>query len=298
MRFLKRITSEQSHWILLAPYLLLFVTFIIVPIVIAVVLSFTDFNTVQFPRFTGLKNYVVLLTQDSVFMQKVLPNTIKYALIVGPGGYILSFILAWILAQLTKGPRTILAIILYSPSLTGSVTMAALWGVIFSGDQMGYLNSILLQLKVIGEPVQWLQSPEYLMTIMIIVSLWNSMGLGFLAMLAGILNGNEELYEAAYLDGIRNRLQEIIYVTIPSMKPQMLFGAVMAIVNTFTIGNIGVDLSGTNPTPQYAGQLIVNHIDDYGFLRYEMGYASAISVALLIMIWGMSRVSWKLFSDD
>lgn len=298
MKFLKRITSEQSHWILLAPYLVSFSVFIIIPIVIAIVLSFTYFNTVQFPSFIGFKNYIVLLTQDPVFMQKVLPNTIKYALIVGPGGYILSFLLAWLLAQLTKVPRTIIAIILYSPSLTGGITMATLWSVIFSGDQMGYLNSILLRLKLISEPVQWLQSPDYLMTIMIIISLWGSMGVGFLAMLAGILNGNEELYEAAYIDGVRNRVQEIIYVTIPSMKPQMLFGAVMAIVNTFNTGYIGVSLSGSNPTPQYAGQLIVNHIEDYGFIRYEMGYASAISVALLLMIWGMSKLSWKLFNED
>lgn len=293
-----RLLNKHSKAVLLAPYVVLFMIFIVIPVFLAITLSFTDFNTIRFPAFSGLKNYINLLTQDAVFMQKVLPNTVKYALIVGVGGFLLSFIVAWMLAQLTKVPRSILAIILYSPSMTVGTTITAVWNTIFSGDQRGYLNSILMEMGVIIEPVQWLQSPEYLMTIVIIVSLWSSMGIGFLAMLAGILNVNEELYEAAYIDGVRNRLQEIIYVTIPSMRPQMLFGAVMAVVNTFNQGYISVTLSGTNPTPQYAGQVIVNHIEDFGFIRYEMGYASAVSVVLLLMVWGASKASRKLFSDD
>lgn len=298
MKAVRNFLNRQSHWVLLTPYLLLFFIFIAVPVLCAAVLSFTYFNAIQFPSFIGLKNYIVLFTQDSVFMQKVLPNTIKYALIVGPGGYILSFILAWMLAQLTKVPQTILAVIIYSPSMTAGVIMSTVWSVIFSGNELGYFNSMLMRLRIVAEPVQWLQSPRYLMTIIIIVSLWSSMGVGFLAMLAGMLNVDEELYEAAYIDGVRNRLQEIIYVTIPSMKPQMLFGAVMSIVNTFSTGSIGVALSGSNPTPQYEGQVIVNHIEDFGFIRYEMGYAAAVSVVLLLIIWFSSRFSWKLFKED
>ncbi|MCX7654279.1 MAG: sugar ABC transporter permease [Fervidobacterium sp.] len=293
-----KLTRRHSdHWILLSPYLTLFTIFIVLPVVVAIFLSFTYFNAIERPKWIGIQNYITLLTRDHVFMQKVLPNTIKYALIVGVGGYILSFTLAWLVAQLTKVPRTIFALILYSPSLTAGVTMTVVWRVLFNGDQQGYLNALLLNLGLIDKPVQWLQSPQHLMDIMIIVSLWSSMGVGFLAMLAGILNIDEQLYEAAYIDGIKNRLQEIIYVTIPAMKPQMLFGAVMSIVNTFTSAGIGVALSGSNPTPQYAGQLMVNHIEDYGFLRYEMGYAAALSVVLLLIIWFFSRVAWRLFGE-
>jgi multiple sugar transport system permease protein len=206
--------------------------------------------------------------------------------------------LAWILAQLPIKPRTVLALILYSPSMTSGVAMAAVWKTLFSGDQTGYLNSFLTNLNIIQEPIQWLQSPQYLMTIMIVVTLWGSMGVGFLAMLAGVLEINPELYEAGYLDGIHTRFQEIYYITIPSMKPQMLFGAVMAIVGTFQAGAIGVTLSGGNPTPQYAGQLIVNHVEDFGFLRYEMGYAAAVSVVLLLMVYGFSRLATRLFASD
>lgn len=289
---------EGSAFAFITPYALLFFTFIVVPVLVAFFLSFTFFDTIQAPTFTGLKNYVSLLTQDDIFMKYVLPNTIEFAVIVGPGGYILSFLLAWVLAQLPRLPRTFFALILYSPSMTSAITMTVVWKAFFSGDQAGYLNSFLLNLNIVQEPIQWLQSPQYLMTIMIIVTLWSSMGVGFLAMLAGILEVNPELYEAGSLDGISNRFQEIINITIPSMKPQMLFGAVMSIVATFQAGAIGVTLSGSNPTPQYAGQLIVNHIEDYGFLRYEMGYAAAISVVLLLMVLLFTRLSSRLFASD
>jgi multiple sugar transport system permease protein len=279
------------------PYVFLFVVFIIIPVIIAMGLSFTYFNTIETPDFTSLRNYIELITRDEVFMQYVLPNTIKFAFIVGPVGYFLSFILAWMLAQIPKKPRTVLAIILYSPSMTAGVAMTVVWTVLFSGDSTGYLNSILLQIGIVDEPIQFLTSPDHLMNIMILVSLWSSMGVGFLAMLAGILNVDQSLYEAAYVDGLKNRWQEIFYITIPAMRPQMLFGAVMAVVSTFQAGAIGVMLSGANPTPQYSGQLIVNHIEDFGFIRYLMGYASAISVVLLLLVYAISRVTFRLLGE-
>lgn len=294
----KRNGDKTSSFLMLLPYGILFTLIIIIPVVCAVGLSFTDFNTIEIPKFVGLKNYITLFTSDTVFMQKVLPNTIIYAIFVGFGGYILSFFLAWSLAQMTKKIRTVLAIIIYTPSLTSGILIKNVWQVIFNGDKSGYLNYILLKLEIITEPIQWLQSEEYLLPIMIIVSLWSSMGIGFLAILSGILNGNEELYEAAYIDGIRNRFQEIIYITIPMAKSQMLFGAVMAIVNTFNSAGVGVTLSGSNPTPNYAGQLIVTHIEDYGFIRYEMGYAAAVSVVLLIGVWVMRKGTDKLLGSS
>ncbi len=281
--------TRHSTPFLLAPYAILFILFILIPVIAAVVLSLFYFNTIQAPRWVGLENYLNLFTNDEVFMQYVVPNTITYAVWVGLIGYVAAFLLAWMLSQVTKIPRTIMAVIIYSPSMTGGVLLSTVWKVVFNGDQAGYLNALLLQFNIIEEPVVWLSSSEYLLTIMIIVAMWSSMGIGFLSMLSGIMNVNEELYEAAYIDGIKNRFQEIIYVTIPSAKPQMLFGAVMAIVNTFQSAGVGVALSGANPTPGYAGQLIVTHIDDYGFIRYEMGYAAAVSVVLLVGIWILSK---------
>ncbi len=296
--FRQWLDKEGSAYAFLSGYALLFIIFIVVPVLAAVILSFTFFDTIQLPHFIGLQNYINLITQDDTFMRYVLPNTIQFAVIVGPGGYALAFLLAWVLAQLPKIPRTLFALVLYSPSMTSGVAMAVVWKTLFSGDQIGYLNSLLMNIGLVQEPIQWLQSPQYLMTIMIVVTLWSSMGIGFLAMLAGILEINPELYEAAALDGMSSRWQEIFYITIPSMRPQMLFGAVMAIVGTFQAGAIGVMLSGSNPTPQYAGQLIVNHIEDYGFLRYEMGYAAAVSVVLLLMVLLFARVSNRLFASE
>jgi multiple sugar transport system permease protein len=293
--------GTMSDWFaifwLLLPYALMFSLFVAIPVAIAIGLSLTYFNSIQFPEFQGLLNYITLLTQDEIFLKYVLPNTFKYALIVGPGGYFLSFLLAWMLAQIQVKARTVLALAIYTPSMVGGVFIAVVWRTLFSGNEAGYINALLIQWGWITKPLQFLQDPAYLMNIMIIVGLWSAMGIGFLAMLAGILNTNEELYEAAYIDGIKNKLQEVIYITIPSMHSQMLFGAVMAIVGAFNSGWIGVALSGSNPTPQYAGQLIINHIEDYGFQRYEMGYAAAISVALLLMVWGFSKLAYRLFSD-
>ena len=304
--FLSNVGDKVSAWmdkgsnttiIFLLPYVTMFIVFIVLPIAIAIGLSFTYFNGISSPTFVALDNYVYLFTQDALFMKTILPNTLLFAIVVGPGGYVLSFLLAWVIAQLPKSSRTVLALIVYSPSMTAGVAMSVLWKTIFSGDEQGYLNSILLSLDFITEPIQWLQSPDYLMIIMIAVTLWSSMGVGFLAMLSGMLGVNKELYEAGHIDGISNRFQEMVNITIPSMKSQMLFGAVMSIVSAFSAGSIGVSLSGSNPTPQYAGQLLVNHIDDYGVLRKEIGMSAAYSVILLLIIYAFNKIFGKLFRE-
>ena len=297
----KLLTRDQletrNGWLFVTPYAILFLTCIVAPIVIAILLSFTSFNGVNKPDFIFIDNFIYLFTKDKTFTQYVLPNTLKFALIVGVGGYVLSFFMAWCLAQMPKRSRTIISIILYTPSMTMGVALGVLWIIIFSGSDTGYINYILISLTLINEPIEWLQNPNYLMTIMIIISLWSSLGVGFLAMLSGILNISQDVYEAAYVDGMKNRFQEVFYITIPMMKPQMLFGAVMAVVNTFAAGGIGVTLSGSNPTPQYAGQLIINHVDDYIYNKYEFGMACAVTVILLLIILIISRVAYKLFGS-
>ena len=292
----RRERNQVSGYLFAAPYALVFLVFILVPVLLAIVLSFTNFNAIQFPRFVGFLNYITLLTSDAEFMQFVLPNTVVYAVVVGIGGYILSFLLAWMLCNLTRGVRTVLALIIYSPSLTAGVAMTVLWKVIFSGDQTGLLNSWLMSLGVIDDPIEWLVNTNYLLPIVIIIGLWSSMGIGFLAMIAGIANSDESLYEAGAIDGISNRFQEMIYITIPQMKPQMLFAAVMAVVNAFQNGAVSAMLTG-NPSPGYAAQLIVNHIEDYGFLRYEMGYAATVSVALLLIVQIFSKAANRLLTE-
>ena len=289
--------NDLISYTLLSPYLMLFSVFILVPVIMTVGLSFTNFDVINTPKANGITNYVYLFTQDTVFMKFVLPNTFLYAIVVGVGGYVLSFLIAWMLAQIQALPRTLLSLCIYVPSMLGQVFIGVIWRTVFSGDQGGWMNAILLQLGWIDQPIQFLLTSDYFMLIMIVVSLWSSMGIGFLSMISGILNINREIYEAAYIDGLRNRFQEIVHVTIPSMKPQMLFGAVMSITSAFNMGWIGVTLAGVNPTPGYSGQLITNHIDDYGFIRYEMGYAAAISVMLLLIVYAFNLLAHKFFDE-
>ena len=289
--------DSKGAIVFLLPYMFLFGIFILLPIILAVLLSFCYYDGVQAPSFAGLGNYITLLTQDRVLMEHVLPNTIWIALICGPFSLVLQFLLAWSLAHIPPKPRTVLALIFYSPSMTSGATMAAIWKILFSGDRHGYINGLLLNWGLIDVPIDFLQSTTYILPIVVVVTLWSSMGVGFLSIMAGIINNDQEIYEAAYVDGLKNNFQEMIYITSPSMKPAMLFAAVMAIVNTFSVGQVAVDLTGSNPTPQYAGQTFITHISDHGFTQYEMGYAAALSVALIIITFAVSTIANKLFLE-
>jgi len=288
--------NKYSTAVLLLPYAFLFILFIVIPVIAAMGLSFTFFDTVQMPRFIGLQNYIDIFTADPDFFRYVVPTTLLFMIVAGLGGYILSFFLAWTIAQLPKVPRMILAIIIYSPTLMGPVMVQQFWRTFFNADHSGWFNYWLLRFNIIDVPQAWVQG-EHLLTITIIVTLVSSMGVGFLAMLAGILNVNHELYEAAYIDGVSNRFQEIIYVTIPTARPLMLFGAVMSIVSTVNASSMGVALFGRNPTPNNVAQMVLPHIEDFGFLRMEMGYAAALSVVLLVFMRVISLGAQKMFSD-
>ncbi|RED89043.1 MULTISPECIES: carbohydrate ABC transporter permease [Cohnella] len=288
--------KQRVSYLFIAPFMICFTVFIVIPIVLANGLAFFSFDAISRPTFLGWDNFLAILTQDRIFLQNAIPNTFKFAIIVGPLGYALSFLLAWLIHQLPKRIRDLFTIAIYTPSLSAGVAMSVVWLVIFNGDRIGYLNNFLLSAGIVREPQLWLQDPQYFMNIMIVVSLWASMGVGFLAMLAGLQTVNTELYEAGAIDGISNRLQEIYYITIPSIKPQMLFGAIMSVVGTLKAGSIGALLAGSPITPQYSGHLITNHIEDYAFIRYELGYASALSVVLLLLVYGTSRLSFRLFA--
>ncbi|MFF2090549.1 carbohydrate ABC transporter permease [Paenibacillus sp. NPDC058174] len=296
-RFLLDIKRDTFAYLFLAPFLICFLLFIVVPVVMAATLGFTSYDGFGKLHFIGVDNYIALFTQDIIFLTKAIPNTFLFALIVGPGGYLLSFAFAWLIHQLPMKIRDYYTLAFYAPSMAGGVALTVVWIAAFSGDRVGYFNNFLLGMGWIDSPVIWLQDPKYLLKIMIVVSLWTSFSVGFLAMLAGLQTVNRELYEAGRIDGITSRLQEVFYITIPSMKPQMLFSAVMSIVGTLKAGGISTQLTGMPITPSYSGHLIINHIDDYAFIRFELGYASAVSVMLLIFSYFAMRFATKLFGS-
>lgn len=266
--------------IMILPFFSLFFLFTILPILSSAVLSFFNYDMLNAPKFIGLRNYFRMFIEDEVFLIS-LKNTLKLAVITGPLGFLLSFVLAWMINELNAKARTVLSFLFYSPALMGNVYF--IWQVAFSGDSYGYVNSVLTSLNIISSPIQWFQNTKYAMTLVMIVQLWMSMGVSFLANIAGLQNVNTELYEAGAVDGIRNRWAELWYITLPTMKTILLFSAVMQIQSTFSISAIATTLTGS-PSVNYCTETIVTHLIDVSGLRYEMGYASAISVFLFALM--------------
>lgn len=277
-----------------APFLVLFTIFYIVPVFTAIGLSFTNFNMIQKASFVGLTNYRLLFTDDRVFLI-ALSNTLIFACIVGPIGYLASFAMAWTINQLRM--RNVFSLAFYAPSLCNSVAISYVWLYIFSSDRYGVLNNILFKLQIISKPILWDQSSVYMLPIIIVISLWMSMGSQFLTFLAGLQSLPDDLYEAAAIDGVRSRWVELWYITLPQIKPQLLFGAVTSIVNSFVVFEIGITVGGL-PSPNYAAHTIVSHLFDYAFIRFQMGYASAISVFLFLLTFGLGRLAMRVFRSD
>ncbi len=271
---------NKGCYLFLAPYAILFFTFSILPIGTSIFLSFTYYNILEPPRFIGFQNYINLILQDEVFLTAV-KNTFVCAVIIGPVGYMLSFLFAWFINELPKWIRSVAVIIFYAPSLGGAAF--TVFSIIFRGDAYGWFNSILMEFGLIEAPRLWLTDPRYMMTVVIIVSLWMSMGTGFLSFVAGFQGIDHSMYEAGYVDGVRNRWQELYHITLPSMKPMLLFGAVMSITSSFNISDVPRILCGY-PSTDYAARTVVTHLFDYGFSRFEMGYASAIATILFLVM--------------
>ena len=287
MAKVKKIESKQMsfkesmpYYVLIAPFLLMFILFTVLPILASLVLSFFNFDMIKTLQFNGLDNYVRLLINDEIFMTTV-KNTLVFAVITGPLGFLLSFVLAWFINEFSPFIRTLLSFMFYCPSLVGNAYF--IWQVAFSSDSYGYINSALLSMGFIQEPIYWLSNEKYLMPIIIVVQLWQSMGVSFLSNISGLQNVNGELYEAGAIDGIRTRWQELWYITLPAMQHMLLFSAVMQIASAFSVSAIAVQMAGY-PSVNYCVDTIVSYLSDVGGTRYEMGYASAMSVVLFLMM--------------
>lgn len=272
--------EQLPSYIMLAPFFVFFVVFLVLPIISSVVLSFTNFDMINTPSFAGLGNYLRMFLDDDVF-PVVFKNTMLFAIICGPVGFFMAFVLAWFINEFSPIVRTILSFMFYAPALVGNAYF--IWQVAFSSDSYGYVNSALLSLGLITEPITWLSTAEYIKPIVIAVQLWSSMGVSFLSNISGLQNVNQELYEAGSIDGIRSRWQELWYITLPTMKHMLLFSAVMQISSAFSISGIAIQLAGF-PSVSYAADTIVSHMQDLGSVRYELGYASAVAVVLFLMM--------------
>ncbi len=289
------IKKNKTGYLFLLPFLILFTAFTIVPVAVAMGTSFTNYNMIQRPGFVALDNYAFLLLDDDVFL-KALQNTLIFALVTGPAGYLASFFMAWIITLVKKG-KGFFSLAFYAPSLTSGVAMSTIWLIIFSGDRYGYLNNLLLKLGILTEPILWTSDSDYVMGVVMLISVWMSMGTGFLVFLAGFQNIDPALYEAARVDGISSRFQELRLITWPLMKPQLLFGAINSIVGSFAVFDVATAVAGM-PSPNYSAHTIVAHLYDYAFTRYNMGYASAVAMILFLITFVMGRVCMRMFKSD
>ncbi|WP_091032984.1 sugar ABC transporter permease [Paenibacillus sp. FSL R5-0517] len=287
---LQEMKASKHSYVLLAPYMLLFVMFTVIPVVISIILSFTYFNMLEFPRFIGWQNYTRLFLEDDVFLIAI-KNTLLFAIITGPISYIACFVFAWIINELTPKWRAFMTLIFYAPSISGNVYF--IWLMIFSGDRYGIANGLLIKWGFLLEPIQWLKTEAYIMPILILVQLWLSLGTGFLAFIAGLQTVDRTLYEAGAVDGIKNRWQELWYITLPSMRPQLMFGAVIQLTTSFAVADVSIALAGF-PSVNYAAETVVTHLIDFGTTRFEMGYASAIATVLFMIMVGTNLLVQKL----
>ena len=278
---LKEIRKNWQNYALMAPFLILFALFTLIPIIYSVVISFTNFNIFTTPTFAGWDNYLRMFFDDDVFIIAI-RNTLIFALVTGPVSYMLCFVFAWLINELRPRLRALVTLIFYAPVLSG--TAFTVWSFIFSSDQYGLLNGYLMELGLLREPMGWLTDPAYILIVVIFVQLWMSLGTGFLSFIAGLQGVDRTLYEAGLVDGVHNRFQELWYITLPVMKPQLLFGAVMQIVSSFSVADVSVRLAGF-PSTQYAAETLVTHIMDYGTVRFEMGYACALACFLFALMY-------------
>ncbi len=278
---LREIRKNWQNYALMAPFLILFALFTLIPIIYSVVISFTNFNIFTTPTFVGWDNYLRMFFDDDVFIIAI-RNTLIFALITGPVSYALCFVFAWLINELRPKVRAVVTLIFYAPVLSG--TAFTVWSFIFSSDQYGLLNGYLMELGILREPMGWLTDPAYILFVVIFVQLWMSLGTGFLSFIAGLQGVDRTLYEAGLVDGVHNRFQELWYITLPVMKPQLLFGAVMQIVSSFSVADVSVRLAGF-PSTQYAAETLVTHIMDYGTVRFEMGYACALACFLFALMY-------------
>ena len=286
------IKRNKVAYFMVAPYMLIFTCFTVLPVVLSAVISLTDFNLLEWPNFVGPANYIRLFLDDDIFITAC-QNTLIFACIVGPASYLMSFMVAWFINELSPKIRAVVTLIFYAPSISGQAFL--IWKTLFSSDRYGWVNAWLLKLDLIPKEIAFFEDADYVMPLCIVVALWTSLGTSFLSFIAGLQGIEKPQFEAGAVDGIKNRWQELWYITLPNMKNTLMFGAIMTITSSFGFGGTVTALCGF-PSVDYAAHTIVHHLDDYGGMRFETGYASAIAVILFVIMIGSNMLVKKIIA--
>ena len=287
-RWFKRFWAYRTSYAMMTPFFIGFFLFTILPVLAAFALSLTYYDILQAPQWVGLANFKTMFLYDNVFIIAV-KNTLIYGIITGPVGLLLSFFFAWIINRVRVTWRVPLTLALYAPSLQSGITVGLIAGYFLATDQYGLFNYVLMRYGIVHQPITWLSNPHLIMPTLVGITLWMSMGTGFLIFLSGLQTVKPELYEAARVDGVQNAWQELFYITLPQMKPFLLMNGILAVVASF--GGSGLlGLAGGVNSPDYAALSIADYAADYASTRFMMGYAAALAVIMFVWSYGLGRL--------
>lgn len=267
----------------LGPYMAVFFIFTILPVIVAYILAFTQFDSLQMPVWVGLQNYERLFLEEQYF-GIALQNSFILASLSGPLNYFVAFIFAWILNEVPPKPRTVLTLLFYIPSMVGGFQF--LLDLLLSQDKYGWINGWLIQLGFIDEPLQFAKMTDIMIPLAVIIMLWNALGQQFLIFISSLQGVDKSLYEAGAVDGISNRWQELYYITLPAIKGQLALNAILTITSAVAI--VAPAYFG-NPTQDYRLYTLQMMVNDYTS-RLELGYVTAMSSIMFVISLTVNKI--------
>jgi putative chitobiose transport system permease protein len=275
---------KAAPWLFLLPALVLLAVFVFYPIGAVVYYSLTDYDIVRPPVWTGLDNFVALLEDETFHLALV--HSLVY-LLVTPILIALSIGLAIIVNRKLRGIHVYRALY-FVPAVSGSIAIGLAWRWLF--DRSGFINSVLLSWGAIDEPVQWLATPALVLPIAMMLTIWAGIGYYAVIFLAGLQNVSEDLYDAARIDGC-NDLQKHRYVSIPALRPQIVFVGVISSLAALKVFDEIYVLTNRTGGILDSGVTMVFYLWEQAFERQNAGYASAIAIVLLVITLGFSIVN-------
>jgi putative chitobiose transport system permease protein len=274
---------SATPYLFLLPALALVATFVLYPIVAVIFYSFTSYDIITDPQWVGTANYERLIADPTFW--KALTNSIVY-LVATPTVIVLAIMLAIVVNRRMRGIHVFRALY-FVPAVSGSIAIGISWRWIF--ERNGMLNSVLMSTGVIEQPVQWLTNPDFVLPIAILLTVWAGVGYYSVIFLAGLQNIPEELYDAARIDGC-NDLQKHWHVSLPGLRPQIVFVAVISSLAALKVFDEIYVLTNRTGGVLESGTTIVFYLWRQAFVLSNAGYASAIAIALLLLTLAFSIV--------
>jgi putative chitobiose transport system permease protein len=278
---------SATPYLFLVPALVLLGIFVLYPIVAVVWYSFTDYDIVRPPVFVGLDNFARLIDDETFWL--ALTHSLVY-LIVTPILIVLSILLAIVVNRRLRGIHIYRALY-FVPAVSGSIAIGLSWRWLF--DRTGFINSVLQSWGVIDQPIQWLTTPAYVLPIAMLLTIWAGIGYYSVIFLAGLQNIPDELYDAARIDGCSD-LQKHRYVSIPALRPQIVFVAVISSLAALKVFDEIYVLTNRSGGILDSGTTMVFYLWQQAFQQSNAGYASAIAIVLLGVTLAFSIVNVRL----